>query len=250
MMFATADANLQRVASRLIPSSTFEHEYWRKCLRVAALCHDLGHLPFSHAAEKDRLAEGWNHERMGLEIIRNSELTGVVGDLKLNPEHVAKLALGPKYPEPLSAWEKILAEMIVGDVFGADRMDCLLRDSHHAGVAYGRFDHFRLIDTLRILPDEEGSEEPALGVEHGGLQSAEALVWARYFMYTQLYFHHVRRVYDIHLKEFLKEWLPDGRLSTDVEQPLRVSDNEVLAAISDAARNVGSPGHESAVRIT
>ena len=40
----------------------------------------------------------------------------------------------------------------MGDAFGVDRMDYLLRDSHHAGVAYGRFDHYRLIDTLRILP--------------------------------------------------------------------------------------------------
>lgn len=35
--------------------------YWRKVLRIAALCHDLGHLPFSHAAEKELLPKGWNH---------------------------------------------------------------------------------------------------------------------------------------------------------------------------------------------
>ncbi|MDV7389865.1 hypothetical protein RZS08_00870, partial [Arthrospira platensis SPKY1] len=68
-------------------------------------------------------------------------------------------------------------------------MDYLLRDSHHAGVAYGRFDHYRLIDTLRILPmppsgEGEGQGEPALGVEEGGIQSAEALMLARYFMFS------------------------------------------------------------------
>ena len=62
-----------------------------------------------------------------------------------------------------------------------DRMDYLLRDSHHTGVAYGRFDHYRLIDTLRILamPTADGAAEfgePALGLEDGGLQSAEALM--------------------------------------------------------------------------
>ena len=36
--------------------------YWRQVLRMAALCHDIGHLPFSHAAEDDLLPEGWNHE--------------------------------------------------------------------------------------------------------------------------------------------------------------------------------------------
>ena len=77
----------------------------------------------------------------------------------------------------LDEWESILSEIITGDVFGADRMDYLLRDSYHTGVAYGKFDHYRLIDTMRILPKEGmddsqkrtyGSEEPVLGIEEGG----------------------------------------------------------------------------------
>src|SRR5256886_15134501 len=129
----------------------------------------------------------------------------------LRADDVVKLAIGPKKARDVefSDWETILSEIIVGDAFGVDRMDYLLRDSHHAGVSYGRFDHFRLIDTLRILPrGSDDSNEPTLGIEQGGLQSAESLLWARYFMYTQLYFHHVRRIYDKHLKEFLQEWLP------------------------------------------
>ena len=55
-----------------------------------------------------------------------------------------------------------------------------------------------MIDTLRILPKSmEDSLEPVLGVEEGGIHAAEALLLARYFMYTQVYFHHVRRIYGI-----------------------------------------------------
>ena len=91
-----------------------------------------------------------------------------------------------------SDWEALLSEIIIGDAFGVDRMDYLLRDSHHTGVAYGKFDHYRLIDTIRILPPppsgEEGdSNEPALGVEEGGIHSSEALMLARHFMYKQVY---------------------------------------------------------------
>ena len=46
-----------------------DREYWRRVLRAAALCHDLGHLPFSHAAEKELLPEDWTHERLSREII-------------------------------------------------------------------------------------------------------------------------------------------------------------------------------------
>lgn len=51
----------------------------------------------------------------------------------------------------------------------------------------------------------EGSLEAVLGIEEGGLHTAEALLLARYFMYSQVYFHQVRRIYDIHLKDFLKK---------------------------------------------
>lgn len=188
----------------------FDLIYWRRVLRIATLLHDSGHLPFSHAAEKELLPEGWNHERLSLEIIRSDELKGIWSDLKIQREHVAKLAVGPKHykEDRFDEWEAILSEIITSDVFGADRIDYLLRDSYHAGVAYGRFDHYRLIDTLRILPKEGregGSQEPFLGIEQGGLESAESLLWARYLMYTQLYFHRVRRIYDIHLQDFLNQ---------------------------------------------
>jgi uncharacterized protein len=226
------------------------HEYWSQVLRCAALCHDLGHLPFSHAAE-DLLPRGWDHERLSQEIIIGEEFAPLWKELKIQAEDVAKLALGPKKCKlQFSDWETILSEIIVGDVFGADRIDYLLRDSYHAGVSYGRFDHYRLIDTLRILPvSTKDSQEPELGIERGGLESAEALLWARYFMYTQLYFHPTRRIYDIHLMEFLRDWLPEGHFPTEVDKHLGYSDNEVIAAMWSAAIDSTQRSHGLAKRI-
>lgn len=227
-----------------------KHEYWGKVLRCAALCHDLGHLPFSHAAE-DLLPAGWDHERLSQEIIMGEEFGPLWKELKIQPEDVAKLALGKKKCKlEFSDWETILSEIIVGDVFGADRIDYLLRDSYHAGVSYGRFDHYRLIDTLRILPaSQKDSQEPELGIERGGLESAESLLWARYFMYTQLYFHPTRRIYDIHLMEFLKEWLPDGYFPTDVKEHISITDNEVTAGMWTATGDPTDKTHALAKRI-
>ena len=233
--------------------------YWKRALRMAALCHDIGHLPFSHAAEKELLPPEWNHELLTRDLILCSEMQAIWSELipPLNAEHIAKIAIGPEKAKGMSFtdWEVLLSEIIIGDSFGADRMDYLLRDSYHAGVAYGRFDHYRLIDTLRILPpppvgeSDEQSIEPSLGVEEGGLHSAEALLLARYFMYSQVYFHPVRRIYDIHLKDFLKEWLPEGRFSVLLDDHLALTDNEVLVAMRKAYPDVGAPGHEPARRI-
>jgi len=228
----------------------FRHEYWGRVLRCAALCHDLGHLPFSHAAE-ELLPAGWDHERLSQEIIVGNEFKPLWKELKIGPEDVAKLALGKKKCKlEFSDWETILSEIIVGDVFGADRIDYLLRDSYHAGVSYGRFDHYRLIDTLRILPaSAKDSQEPGLGIERGGLESAESLLWARYFMYTQLYFHSTRRIYDMHLLEFLKEWLPNGCFPTEIDRHLKISDNEVMAGMWKAAGDSTERSHLLAQRI-
>ncbi len=232
-----------------------ELRYWRKVLRAAALCHDLGHLPFSHAGEKEGLLpDGWNHERLTVEFIRSQEMCDIWTALKppLLPDDIAKLAVGAKegskfIESGFSDWEAILAEIVVGDALGADRMDYLLRDSHHIGVAYGRFDHYRLIDTLRILrpaPAKSGdqSREPTMGIEEGGLHSVEALLLARYAMFSQVYFHRVRRIYDIHLRDFLKEWLPCGRFSIGLEDLMSVTDVEVTQALREASLGSGRLG--------
>jgi uncharacterized protein len=250
----TATENIRHdTVRKLVPRyGGFDHQYWRRVLRMAALCHDMGHLPFSHAAEEELLPPGTRHEDLSLSLILNPDMAPVWRELNVDPNHVGKLAVGPRhYSELLDDWEAILSEIIIGDAFGADRMDYLLRDSLHAGVGYGRFDHFRLLDTLRILPlDQDGSTEPALGIEVGGLQAAESLLWARYFMYTQLYFHPVRRIYDIHLKDFLRSWLPDGKYSIDLKDHLRMTDNEVLVGIRQAASDPTLAGHEFAIRLT
>jgi HD superfamily phosphohydrolase len=258
----TRPENVDTKVADVVPNEPDERAYWRRALRMAALCHDIGHLPFSHAQES-LLPDKWDHERMTVALVTGPQLSQIFSEDRppLNAKDVARLAAKSKaflaqfeQDSPPSVWQSLLGEIISGDAFGVDRMDYLLRDSLHAGVAYGRFDHHRLIDNLRILRMPEGSHsspgEPQLGVTEGGLQSAEALLLARYFMFTQVYLHPVRRIYDLHLGEFLQEWLKDGVFSTDLDGYLATSDVEVLAALREAARNGDHPGHEPAVRIT
>jgi HD superfamily phosphohydrolase len=263
----TRDDKLDGSVGEIVPKSDpVEFLYWRSVLRVAALCHDLGHLPFSHAAEESLLPAGYDHERITYDIIHSPEMGQVWETMtpRPRPEDVAKVALGAQTVEKLrlplsfSPWEAILAEMISGD-FGADRIDYLLRDSLHTGVAYGRFDHHRLINTLRILPTTSSPQdetetsgdmpEASLGIEQGGLESAEALMIARYLMFSQVYFHPTRLINDAHLKDFLEAWLEGGRFPTDVEGHLAVTDSEVTVAMLDAKRDSSRAGHDPARRI-
>ena len=252
--------NLRAVQDRLEVNRA-DIDYWRNVLRVAALCHDAGHLPFSHAAEAELLPSGWNHERITKTLIEDSPLADAIKAMSppIRPEDVVKIAVSPASlseaeAESMDDWTAIVSEIISGAVFGADRMDYLLRDSHHTGVAYGRFDHYRLIDTIRILPappmdrSESQVRELTLGVEEGGLQTAESLLLARYFMFKQVYFHHVRRSYDLHLLDFLKLWLPDGQFSTDVENHLSFSDPAVMAEILAASVDESHSAHDAANR--
>ena len=232
-----------------------EKDYWRKVTRIAGLLHDVGHLPFSHAAEKELLPEGWNHERITAEIIRNSEIAVALASANppIRPEDVVDVAWDASKRskterDGLTPWKMLLNEIVCGDTFGADRIDYLLRDSLHAGVAYGRFDPDRLISGLTVVIDPETSEI-AIGLEIGAIHAAEALLLARYFMYTQVYFHDVRRAYDLHLKEFLQAWLPDGKFSNNWEELLTISDHEVLVAAREALQSPESPLHDLAKRL-
>lgn len=250
----TAHENIFHESVRNIIPDAQARSYWKSVLRMAALCHDLGHLPFSHAAETELLPAGWDHEQLTKKLIYCDEMREIWAAMTppLTPDHIVKLAVGPKKADPLelTTWESVLADIIIGDAFGADRMDYLLRDSYHAGVSYGTFDHNRLINTLRILPTTyEQSDEPALGLEAGGLESSEGLMVARHFMYKQVYLHPVRRVYDIHLKDFLSSWLPGGRFSTALGRHLKISDVEVISAIRKAYEQQSSPHHRLARRI-
>ena len=84
-------------------------------------------------------------------------------------------------------------------------MDYLLRDSLYCGVRYGIYDLDRIIDTVTLYEDPNGALR--LGIEYGGIHAIEGFILARYFMFTQVYFHSVRRAYDLILTDFIAELL-------------------------------------------
>jgi uncharacterized protein len=215
----------------------------RQLIRLAALLHDIGHAPFSHAAEDlfpapDGGKHKISHEDYSGAIIR-SGLRGPIENHPLNQnaalsaDTIAALIEGKSDAKRSLFWRGLISGHL-----DADRIDYLLRDSHHIGVHYGQFDFRRLISSAIAIRGEE-NESPDLGIEEGGSHAAEALVLARYFMFTQVYFHKTRVAYDLHLREALKTMLPGGRfpkpIGSELEDYLEWDDWKVLGLLKNGA---------------
>lgn len=203
------------------------------CLRLAALLHDVGHLPFSHGAEA-MLPKGKKHEDVSIAVI--DDLRDDIDSLYFKGATglvVQLIQKAPVIPE-LNFLKDILSGQI--DV---DRMDYLLRDSLHCGVRYGTFDHHRLLETLLVIPGGE-TEGLRLGLDSGGIQSLEALILARYYMYTQVLYHRTRRIYDIYLQKFFEE---RGYKFENLLDAINMDDLDLTMMMRSAAKDKCFAGH-------
>ena len=201
----------------------------RQYLRLAGLLHDIGHASFSHAAE-EVVNKGIGHVALTLYIVREKDKLG--GELSDRfgedcPGRIAQIIEGGRDMPPQL---QILHDLVSGEM-DADRTDYLLRDSHHCGVEYGRFDYRRMLECLELIENDLGGLEVALN--RGGLHTFEALILARYQMNTQVYYHRLRRIYDLYLIEYHKS-LGDDMLDTP-EKVIAENDITMMSRImSDA----------------
>ncbi|HUY33730.1 MAG TPA: HD domain-containing protein [Pirellulales bacterium] len=149
---------------------------------AAALLHDLGHWPFCHPIEDIRLPGVPSHESFANGFLLEGEIADALRtDWNINPRDVVAL-LSEK---PLGAKARILSSMLSGPI-DIDKMDYLRRDSLHAGVPYGRnFDQGRLIGSLCLNEAGDG-----LAISEKGKTAAEMMVFARYVMFSEVYWHH------------------------------------------------------------
>ncbi|TKY92124.1 MAG: HD domain-containing protein [Candidatus Methanomarinus sp.] len=209
----------------------------KQLIRLAALLHDVGHAPFSHATEEimpinDQTGKPYRHEDYTTAIIKGPLKEAIENhqinktNYNITAEEVAALIEGNV--EILR--DRIFWKVIISSQLDADKGDYLLRDSYCIGIKYGIYDHSRLINTIALGIDPE-SDEVVLGVDQDGWHVAESIVIARYQIFTQVYFHKTRRAYDYHIKEAMKTVLDNGKLPTpkDIDAFIRLDDYTAFA---------------------
>jgi len=166
----------------------------RAAARAAALLHDVGHGPFSHAMEN---VLGVHHEQLTMQAVLSEEtelwraLSSYSSEL---PARVASIIEGTFKPAALA--------QLVSSQLDVDRMDYLLRDSLMTGAKYGLFDLEWIINALQI--DEAGDR---IYVAARGVYAVEEYLQARYYMFRQVYFHRSLRSAEAVLRSALRRAL-------------------------------------------
>jgi hypothetical protein len=201
-----------------------------KSLRIAALLHDIGTFPFSHAIEyaymrhgndprsTDKPSKGAaaakrrpkdlpnSHEHLGSFIIKNTRydggLTRILEDYGFDVKMISDIIKGDS--------PYLVANQLMHSDLDADRMDYLMRDAHYTGIKYGQFDREYLMASL--VTYDAGDGQVAFGVRDNAVHAVEDFLIARFSWYSQVIKNQGSAKFDIMSSHIAKAFLEKNLL--------------------------------------
>ncbi len=224
---------------------------FRAAVRLAVLCHDLGHMPLSHASEKiaprrellklptwtDTGEAFASHEDFTARILLDSELTRTISQVYaasgVSALDAAALVMGKEAPGSEGFrdggldWAPLLRALVSGEL-DADRMDYLLRDSFYTGVNYGRYDVDWVMQNLNAA---EQNGRAVLALSRAAVFAFEDFLLSRYHMFLSVYYHHTSVSFDHMLRRYYDEAPGEFEIPADPEAFLTCDDVSLISAL-------------------
>ncbi|MEI6691645.1 MAG: HD domain-containing protein [Chlorobium sp.] len=188
-----------------------------RVLLSACLLHDIGHFPHAHIIEEqiplcEAIPVFSHHEELCKRFIfeKNQGVPTIAEILhdewKVSPESVIKLITGSSGTR--------FSKLISGTL-DPDKMDYLMRDAHHCNIPYGSIDIERLIESF--VPDPQRER---FAITEKGIAPLESLLFAKYMMMRNVYWHHTSRSLSAMLRRLLQDIAGEGILSPDTLREL------------------------------
>jgi len=230
-------------------------------VKVAALCHDVGHGPFSHAWE--HVFPGADHEAWGGRIVaEDAELRGALETLAPGLADVLATFWTKQY-------QPAFARKLVSSQLDVDRLDYLLRDGHYSGAGYATYDLDWILHALAVEEVRVGADDPRdLVIDYRrGMYAVEQYLFARSYMYAQVYHHKTVRAAEWMLIKVFERYatlaragvepaglpaaahLARGGVALPIDDYLKLHDTSVTAALDAwAGRGFGEAASDPVLR--